>query len=53
MTEGDETDGSIVIERRRSENEARPWLIRSFTTVIDDLRSLVVVVLDELDSRLS
>ena len=52
LTDGEETDGSMVIERRRSANEARPSLIRSFTIVIDDLRSLVVVF-EGFESRLS
>lgn len=50
---GDAAGGSIVIDRRRSENEARPWLISSFTTVTEDLRSLVVVAFEELDDLLS
>ena len=51
--DGETADGSRFIERRRSaENEARPSLMRSFTTVIDDLRDLVVV-LEEVESLLS
>ena len=59
--DGVEDDGSRLIERRRSDRDARPWLIRSFTTVMDERRSLVVVVvvfevleaLDEVDNLLS
>jgi len=59
--DGVEDDGSRLIERRRSEREARPWLIISLTTVIDERLSTIVVtvvfevldVLDEVDNLLS
>ncbi len=52
-TDGEATDGSIVIDRRRSVNEDRRSLIRSLIMEIEDLRSFVVVVLEEVDNRLS
>jgi hypothetical protein len=50
--DGEATDGSRLIERRRSENEARPSLMRSLTMVIEDLRDFVVV-LEDVESLLS
>jgi len=54
-TEGADADGSMEIERRRSEKDARE--IKSFTTVTEDLRSRVVLVsfdaLEDVDSLLS
>jgi hypothetical protein len=48
---------SRLIDRRRSLIDVRVSLIKSLTIVIDDLRSLVVVVvvvvLDAVESRLS
>ncbi len=46
---------SRLIDRRRSLNDARLSLINSLTIVMEDLLSLVVVVvvLDAFDSRLS
>lgn len=49
---GTEDEESKFMDRRRSENEALPSLIRSRIIVIEDLRSLVVVF-DALESRLS
>jgi len=50
---GEETDVSIVVDRRRSANEERCSLIRSLTMEMEDLRSLVSVFLEEVESRLS
>jgi hypothetical protein len=52
----DEIDVSIVMERRCSENEVRPSLMKSLTIVIEDLRSVLLPFFedfDELDNRLS
>ena len=59
--EGVEDAGSRLIDLRRSDRDARPWIIKSFTTAIEERRSLVVVVvvfealeaLEEVDSLLS
>jgi hypothetical protein len=45
LMDGDRAaEGSMFIDRRLSENEVRPSLIRSLITVIDDLRSRVTVL---------
>ena len=53
--DGDEMSRSRFIDRRRSLFDVRVSLMNSLTMVIEDLRSLavVVVVLDEFESRLS
>jgi hypothetical protein len=53
--DGDEMSRSRFIDRRRSLIDVRVSLMNSLTMVIEDLRSLavVVVVLDEFESRLS
>lgn len=57
MVDGEEAEGSIVVERRRSANEDRRSLIISLTTVIDDLRSFsllaISVLLEDVESLLS
>ncbi len=50
--EGEEIEGSIFIDRRRSENEDLLSLIKSLMTVIEDLRSFVVDF-DAFERRLS
>jgi hypothetical protein len=51
-TIGVDVDGSRFIDRRLSENEALPSLMRSLITVIEDLRSFKVVF-EAFESRLS
>ena len=45
--------GSRLMDRRRSANEARRSLIKSFTMVTDDLLLTGSVASEELDSRRS
>jgi hypothetical protein len=55
FSKGEEISRSRLIDRRRSLIDVRVSLIKSLTMVIEDLRSLVVVVvvLDAVESRLS